>query len=439
MNMQILKTPQKPKQPASEEIPKDIKEFIEETLANRMPSLMPFAFSNKTLLNMVKGIKRHLSGSTSTCFMYLYSMHRFSEWIKKSPDQIIAECKEPDGVPIPKALVRVQEDFDNFLGELQSQGLTPSSILNYKKAMKSLFYSNGLQIVLPKIRCTVTYRDRAPTPEELQHLIDLAELRGKVIISCLALGGFREGTLARLKYRHIKNDYERGVTPIHVHVEAAITKGKYGDYDTFIGQEAVAYIKAYLEYRQRGSPRGFVPPEKIMDDSPLIRYLHGKGTKPVTVISIYREIHELYRKAGLISQTRGRRYELRPHSVRKFFLTQMLAAGVNSDYANYMMGHKINTYHDIQMKGVEFLRGVYASSGLSIRTKTKFSQIEALKQICRAWGLNPDEVLTREAMSAPHRIYASPTEREGDQVKELSSALKDMMLKELSNGKKHGG
>ena len=34
---------------------------------------------------------------------------------------------------------------------------------------------------------------------------------------------------------------------MHVHVEAEITKGKYHDYDAFLGQEAVDYLKAYLE------------------------------------------------------------------------------------------------------------------------------------------------------------------------------------------------
>jgi hypothetical protein len=36
-----------------------------------------------------------------------------------------------------------------------------------------------------------------------------------------------------------------------------------------------------------------------------------------------------------------------------------------------MMGHTVDTYHDIQMKGVEFLRGIYVASGLSIRPKTR--------------------------------------------------------------------
>jgi len=61
----------------------------------------------------------------------------------------------------------------------------------------------------------VTYHDRAPTPEELQKLLDIGDLRGKVIVSMLALGGFRIGTLAKPKYRHVKHDLERDKTSPH--------------------------------------------------------------------------------------------------------------------------------------------------------------------------------------------------------------------------------
>ncbi len=87
----------------------------------------------------------------------------------------------------------------------------------------------------------------------------------------LALGGFRQGTLVKLKYRHVEEDLEKGITPLHIHVEAAITKGKYHDYDTFIGKEAVTYLREYLETRRLGSPDGKIPPETITSDSPLIR------------------------------------------------------------------------------------------------------------------------------------------------------------------------
>jgi alcohol dehydrogenase YqhD (iron-dependent ADH family) len=40
----------------------------------------------------------------------------------------------------------------------------------------------------------------------------------------------------------------------------------------------------------------------------------------------------------------------------------MAALGVQTDYIKHMMGHTISTYHDIQMKGIDFLRGVYTTT-----------------------------------------------------------------------------
>jgi len=47
----------------------------------------------------------------------------------------------------------------------------------------------------------------------------------------LALGAFREETLVNLKFCPVRKDLENNVTPIHVHVEEEIVKGRYGGYD----------------------------------------------------------------------------------------------------------------------------------------------------------------------------------------------------------------
>ena len=226
--------------------------------------------------------------------------------------------------------------------------------------IKTFYRTNKLKVDLPEtLPLRVTYSDRLPTPDELSHIVDIAALREKVIVCCLALGGFRECTLSQLKYRHIKDDFERGVVPIHIHVEAEIT----------------------------------------------------------------------YMKAGLTQKSTIRRYKVRPHSIRKYFRTQMAALGIDRDYIEYMMGHTVGTYHDIQMKGIEFLRNI--ASGLSIRPKAKTTLLDTLKVIIKAHGEEPEKYLVRETIAEPHRTYASPLEREQDQVKILSQALKEMLHKEL--------
>jgi site-specific recombinase XerD len=398
-----------------------------------MPSLVPFTFNNASIMQLAKHLLRHRTGSTATLYQYLYGVHRFSRWINAEPDQMIKSCQDQDGDPNPKALARYARLLDDFVGNIQAEGLAPGTISNHVKGVKALFRCSGLKLDLPyTLSKRAVYADRAPSPEELQRIIDMADLREKVIISMLALGGFRTGTLVKLRYRHVKRDLEKGIVPIHVHVEAEITKGKYHDYDTFIGQEAADYLRAYLAQRRQGSPTGRTPPENIHEESPLIRDELTRHVKPLTPGRLHQVVHELYLRAGLITRNPlGRRYDLRAHSIRKFFRTQLAALGVDRDYIEYMMGHTISTYHDIKMKGIEFLRGIYVSSGLSIKPRTRISKIDALKEIIRAWGLNPEEILTRQALTEPHRTVIDRNQLEQSQLHQLSQALKQQMLKEI--------
>jgi len=410
-----------------------LQQYIIDSLSWKMPRLVPFTFENASTLELAKHLLRHRTASTATLYQYVYGVHRFCQWANIQPDQLIKSCQDQDGDPNPKALAKYSRLLDDFVGCLQAEDLAPGSVSNHVKGVKALFRCNSLKLELPySLPKRNVYSDRAPAPEELQHMIDIADIREKVIVSMLALAGFRIGTLVKLQYRHVKSDLEKLVTPIHVHVEAEITKGKYHDYNTFLGQEAAEFLRAYLELRRQGSPTGRMPPENIHEESPLIRDELSRHPKTLSPGRLHQIVHDLYIKAGLIPRkTLGRRYELRAHSIRKFFRTQMAALGVDRDYIEYMMGHTISTYHDIQMKGIEFLRGIYIASGLSIKPKTRISKIDALKEIIRAWGLNPEEILTREALTQPHRTLIGQTQLEQSQLHQLTTALKQQMLKEI--------
>jgi hypothetical protein len=125
-------------------------------------------------------------------------------------------------------------------------------------------------------------------------------------------------------------------------------------------------------------------------------------------------------------------YELRAHSLRKYFKTQLLALGVQPDYVDYMMGHTVDIYNDVQMKGVDFLRNIYASSGLTIKPKTRVSKIEAIKEIIRAWGMNPEQILTREALNQGATFHMSPEDFENHQLAILSRSLKQLIREEAA-------
>ena len=160
--------------------------------------------------------------------------------------------------------------------------------------------------------------------------------------------------------------------------------------------EAAQYLMLYLQERKNGNRRK--KPENLTDESPLIRGETKAIPKSITPKQIRYIVHQLYVKANLVKQCEGH-YDLRAHSLRKYFKTQMLALGVQPDYVDFFMGHTLDTYHDIQSVGIERLRNVYASAGLAIRQKTTFSKLEQLKEMVRALGMNPEQVLTKNALA----------------------------------------
>jgi len=429
------------KQPVSVLVSIDLDEFERATvdyiigsLTEKIPRLLGFGLENRSILEMAKFLLKYRSGSNGTLRRYIYGLNKFCSWLGETPDQIILNCIDVDSYVNVKKLQNYALALDNWVGILQARNAAPMTINTSITAIKAFFKNNGLDIpysyTLPK---RIVNRDRAPAPEELQLVLDMADIRGKMIVSMLALGGFRVGTLSKLCYYHVMHDLERGLAPVHIHIESEITKGKYHDYDTFIGAEAVEYLKIYLDMRRRGAIGPMIPPEEITLETPLIR--NHKSVKPKLLdkkrISII--VHNFFLKAGILKGERrkGKFYGLRPHSLRKFFRTQLAALGVPADYIEYMMGHTISTYHDIQMKGVDFLRNIYIASGLAIKPKTRVNRIEMLKEIIRAWGLNPEEILTRKAFSLPHRTVITPINKEEEQAKALSQALKQMLRKEL--------
>jgi len=405
--------------------------YILTTFLSERSNLIPFVFDNQSVIKMARHFLRHCSASLHSCLAYTVGVKKYSEWLGYSPDMIIQDIKHLGSIPDP---IRVQNHIgylNDYLAELQDDGLKPGPVNNCIKSVKTFYRVNGVKIELfEPLSKRIVYKDRAPKPEELAKLLDIANLREKTIVSMLALSAFRQDTLSKLQYRHVREDIENNRIPIHVHVEADITKGKYHDYDTFLGAEAAKFLKLYLEQRKKGTSR--IDPENLVDESPLIRDAARKTPKSIGSKQIRKIVRKLYVKADLIKQLRGRMYDLRVHSLRKYFKTQMLALGVQPDYVEYMMGHTVDTYHDIQSLGIERLRSAYAASGLAIRRKTQISKVEALKEIIRAWGMNPEQILTRNALSDGATTHNSKDDFENHQLQILSSQLKQLIRQEAT-------
>ncbi len=299
---------------------------------------------------------------------------------------------------------------------------------------------NGIELPKPKYlpKHRTVSKDRNPTQEELQHLIDLGDAREKFLVSLLALSGLRERTVALLTYAHVKQDLEAGVVPVHIRIQLDETKSQYCDYPSFIGPECVHALKVYRDERRRGSVDDGhgqrLPPEEINDSSPLIRDSLSKEPLAIGEKAIYRIFHSLLHRAGLLRKNKHGGYELRVHSIRKFFKTQLQSLGVGDPFIDYWMGHKTSVYSDMEMKGVSFHRELYSKAGLSIRPREAGNTVDMLKRMVGSIGASQDEIRQAlESLAKPHRMHATPQDLEDQKVGVLTELLVNKVRERLNN------
>ena len=419
--------------------------YIVDTFSSTRPKLIPFVLENESLIKLAAYFLDDRTGSPASLYGYTDRIWRYSKRLGKTPDELIEDASDPLRA---KVHVRTLEDY---LAELKAEGLSPGRLTTISKAIRTLYRENDIILNLRhKISRKPIGRYRAPTPQELGKILDVANLREKVIVSLLALGGFREGTLVKLKYCHVKDDLETAKTPVHVLVPMDIVKGKYMTYDTFLAPEAVEYLQLYLDERRKGSPRGRIKAEVITDNSPLIRNSSRATPYPISEKQIYVVFHNLLFKAGLLKRTAGKRYDLKVHSLRKFFKTQLVSKGVPESYAEYMMGHVPDKYgyNDVESLGVDKLRDIYAVANLRIQEEPKASDrgalIKILRSLVKESGLDPDKVITWDAinqpgpLAEPHHSIVEPDDLEERQIRALSVALRESLKKEIIDDMDNG-
>jgi hypothetical protein len=209
-------------------------QYVLSAFLSDRPTMIPYIFDNQSLLKVARHLLRHCSGSSGTFTTYTVQVRKYAEWLGYSPDLIIADTKPVGNIPDPQRVQNHTGYINDYLAWLQDEGIKPGPVNNYIKSVKTFYRVNGVRIdLIEPLSRRVTYKDRAPKPEELEKRLTSVPTRQSHSL-CLALGAFREETLAnsiQTRQRRIENNTK----PIHVHIEADITKGKYHDYDTFLG------------------------------------------------------------------------------------------------------------------------------------------------------------------------------------------------------------
>ena len=158
----------------------------------------------------------------------------------------------------------------------------------------------------------------------------------------------------------------------------------------------------------------------------------AKKVLGVSAKTVRKLVHAIAVQTGVSKKlAEGWMYDVRTHSLRKFFRTQLSAAKIDTEIIEYMMGHTPDTYEDVQSLGIETLRNLYTSAGIAIRPKTQANRIDQLKEIIRAWGENPEEILTKDALVRGN-ISQVEEQIQTHQLSILALELKELVKQEFS-------
>ncbi len=127
-------------------------------------------------------------------------------------------------------------------------------------------------------------------------------------------------------------------------------------------------------------------------------------------------------------------FKWRPYVLRAYFDSdgdRRERGKVGHPYGVFWLGHKGDTYHDIQSKRLEYLRNIYAQANPAITPQPNFTPREVLEKMVRSIGIDPGRVLNREALAEPHRIHATPLEREEEEIRLLTRSFTAYVIEQV--------
>jgi len=306
----------------------------------------------KTWLNNV-GISH--SNSNRTRMEYKTNFQRFCNFISKTPEQIMIEYDNSKDREFKREYARYIQAF--MSAELE-KGMAQNTINTRLAAVKSFFKYNNLPLgYIPAPKMRVTYHNRDITHEEIKLILNASRPRERAFFALLAQSGLRPYSICNLRFKHIKEDLIANRVPCKIDVPQEIAKGKYRGYFTFIGHEAVEYLKAYLHTRRR-----------ITDDDFLFV---KQGTKqqanPKSFSNLFARTLQKLKEKGLIEveqKKTNKPRNVRLYSLRKFF--RKYAHQADPELVQFWMGHIVRTGQDEHYRptDVEFHREIYAERAM---------------------------------------------------------------------------
>jgi site-specific recombinase XerD len=319
-------------------------------------------------------IKNWLSGSSkNTKNVYTDAMRAYTEFLDKTPEQILVESEEDIRLGKLMRERRIFDELREFREFLESTGIASLTIRSRITGVRSFFTFYNIQLpILPrytkKARPQLKNRD-IPTKEDIQEIISIADPLEKAIILIGVSSGLAVNEISNLKVQEFLDGYdpETQITTLHLirekvdyefytffTPEASRAIWKYIEYRNRTSENKDVYrqnqlLKQRVEYDKRGKATGYificraVPSKYIETRKTNVREAEEiRKLDTHTIQKIYRELNE----RAIKSSPYGERNLVRSHNLRKFFNSTLLANGCDIFTTDFLMGHKIDSTRD---------------------------------------------------------------------------------------------
>lgn len=286
--------------------------------------------------NFIDSLKSPQTKKTYACYLRLFMQFHRIEVRKKFEESDFAAL-----------FINPEQKIKSYLISCSKKDYAKSHFTITMCALKNFYEMNDIDTIhWNKLRRFIgetkpQHEDRAYRDDEILTMVNGAgSLKMKAICLLMASSGIRIGSIPNLRVSHLqkKGDLYR----ISVYEGE---KGK-GHYSTYCTPEAAKAIDSYLDFRRRCG-------ERINPDSPLFRMDFDtkfieearNRVKPVTLVSVRTNLHRLLVRMGLreLDPVSFSRKDVKmSHGFRKFFVTQLVNAGVHDIIIKKLSGHKLD-------------------------------------------------------------------------------------------------
>lgn len=353
----------------------------------------------------VQHLLDHLSRYTksySSRSRYLNLLKNFCRKVDHNPDELVG---------LPKG--RIESLVQGFADELAAKDRSKSYVNTVIKRLRTFFRFNGFKgerdLNIATYFVPTRYRKKPeyiPSKDEMYAMVAAAGTpRNRALILCLWSSGLRVSTLSALNYGDIQDELEEGLhcvmVPVYPEMKLRVKNACKGSipYYTFIYEEAVEALKAYL--RKRREKYG-----SIYQDYPLFHSDWNLWTRSERSRKRLnrRTIGKIVKKAAKVAGLPQWQH-VTPHCIRKALKSVLRSptfdgGRLDQGTQEFLFGHILpgsqDAYYDktkVEFHREEYMKLDFSRSGSGARWID--AVMAAVKIASAGLGEEPEEVVKK--------------------------------------------